>query len=1544
MKTAFLLKVQMLSLFLCLIASPVFSLDYPHTTVNNISCDSCHFVYGSESSLMIEGLSYGQNIDDTQYNALCWSCHNDIAAPYQRTHSSLQIDDSYGDWTVECRVCHNPHSQRQFRQFDAILYEGEVLTVTATELQKTNDGTDWETDEYAGLVAIPDSVGSDKKYGYKIVGNTADTITVEGPINLSKVDPGNTFAIIYGKLVKDVIELDEIMGTDPLKEGDKTVKFFKPTGTNSFADGDIDLDGVCEACHTKTTHFRNDGLGGEQYHENLGGKQGTDCIDCHSHSNGFGHGGAGGGGGDGSGCSSSVGCHQDQDSHPTHLSGNLGNVTCLTCHYEDNFPRFADDQDKAGTTVCVNCHSANGLALAKQYWENPGSSLRTPGSWAVEEGEKSFCGSCHDTTPGNSKGDGLGDNAFNVLGDDLTYGFYVTGHGKESGNYAALSWQDVSADGNAAANMASCAQCHGIPPVPPGPGEPRVTPCSFCHDLSSLHFDNSGKRLRAGFENDQDNTVCSKCHPPGTSALSLPEFYTNSDEYELSAHKDRLCTECHDVHGAAGPYKGMTKAEHEALCFQCHKDHLDGGIKNDALANNRPGDYVSSDDIQEAFGKSEKHDLSTEFSIGSGNYVLECVSCHNVHVVTGKYWEAEEGKTPITRFTDNTEPWGDDPGEKMDDFAARGSGTGGWYYNIAKGYPLGTTGLSFDQPAVYQPPKAGGGYEFEFEGDVLPDYTTFCLDCHSDRVSAASPAVNWGQGISCTDNSVDPPDQRIECGAPHGLNAANKPAYVSDEGTAGFWGTSGNPDMIFSMNYVTRGRHNGHFMRWPYDSADRSAGINFVLSCTDCHEAHGADRGSMIRERLNVNAYGDCGSGGDTDPNGESCADGSNWNEFCNICHYYYGGHHAGMSCGNASCHETNSIHRIIHSGGGGGVQLMLTAAGYEEDFERPDFTPEMVSVVGHIGSNDLTVTFDDGVWSNMDLSGSIDNGDFWLFDNGNNNPRTIQNVTHTSGSSTATITMSAPLVESDLSLDTLAIKPASIWNWYVGGYNNAANGVVPAQAVSGGPWPVPITGPPIFNILGVLYGGIQLPLDGIISDSNQIYVTFTEGAYSIISDDLQIGAFVLDCGGRTISSVTHTAGDSFAVLTLDSIVDQSEIGVCTVAAAPDSIFDFYGNAAGTATVTLALPLEAAVDDLVLNWNFNEGLGTVANSSGALGTQEDMHGVLTRNVQWAASTKPGAAAGDNAVNLDRVSDRGAVQLNYTINPDDGFPPATYNTGGASVLVQEMQKTSEFSFSVWIKPTALGCTEGQTLGLNTKLRRDILTTQFWIKNWALGIMRFSDDGNPLTGNCTDEDSTHDVLRFWVAVGDPNDMRCDPWGGSWPETVYPVSPSGYIQGTYLQPTDQAVCDSSATPTLPTNPKAHTFAQTETSASGALTYGVALQPGVWQHVVGTWDGRYIRIYIDAQLAAETDMGGTGNYIMLDDQHLWGGDLIGDASLSRHVSSGFGVGARPIFSSSGAPSNGAVYWNTNGFYDLNNATYVGELDDVKYWKSALPLSTIQY
>jgi hypothetical protein len=420
-------------------------------------------------------------------------------------------------------------------------------------------------------------------------------------------------------------------------------------------------------------------------------------------------------------------------------------------------------------------------------------------------------------------------------------------------------------------------------------------------------------------------------------------------------------------------------------------------VANDAISGG-----LLADDIEQAFGLPRRHDLGTAFDVGGNTYTLQCTTCHNPHVVTGKYWDAESGRSPITRPDLTADPaanpramgpdlWGDETGEKMDDFAAQGSGSGGWYYSVARGGVI-----SFDQPAKYQPPKTGDGTAFEFAGDVLPDYATFCLDCHTDQMGNEQP-VNWGGG------------------APHGLHAANTPQWNADQGLIG---SSGNPDPIFSEPGVTRGRGYGHFMRWPYESAERNAGINFVLSCTDCHEGHGSSLVSMLRTNPNN------GTGNEI------------WNTQCNNCHYYYGGQHAGMSCGNASCHRVNNIHTMDFNTLSGGTNLWGEPS-------RPDTTPEIDSVRGWVGNQMVTVTFTEAVYTNSDQTGALVPADFLLTDAGNDNPRTMLHVTHQAGDAVAFLMMSAPLTEDDADVDTVAAMGVSIWD---------------SVGDPAGPWPVPIS------------------------------------------------------------------------------------------------------------------------------------------------------------------------------------------------------------------------------------------------------------------------------------------------------------------------------------------------------------------------------------------------------------------------------------------------------------------------------------------------------
>jgi len=174
-----------------------------------------------------------QNVEDSSFNGLCWSCHNDIAAIRIKTHSSRSTSEQYGDadgdgtpgWSIECRVCHDPHSQPQFSAYplESRRYEGIVSSITATTLTRENAG--WSSDQFKGFVVIPNLVQNTEVH--KIIRNTSDTLTVSPPINLSKASPGDTFVIIYGKLVRSVISTPN--------SGDKTVKFLNDTGMNSFA-------------------------------------------------------------------------------------------------------------------------------------------------------------------------------------------------------------------------------------------------------------------------------------------------------------------------------------------------------------------------------------------------------------------------------------------------------------------------------------------------------------------------------------------------------------------------------------------------------------------------------------------------------------------------------------------------------------------------------------------------------------------------------------------------------------------------------------------------------------------------------------------------------------------------------------------------------------------------------------------------------------------------------------------------------------------------------------------------------------------------------------------------------------------------------------------------------------------------------------------------------------------------------------------------------------------------------------------------------------
>jgi len=283
-------------LFVCVWASPSVAedSDYPHNSVQNASCNTgtCHSNYYGGTAPYVTRRS-------VFYEAGCLYCHDDtnpagsLAAPTAITHSSATTSTKYGTWTMKCIDCHHEHLQRQYWAYGE---ESHVVSgisdpggTTTTTLTMTGAG--WAENSLAGMVLFPNvedfTVNSSGQINwmaaynnYGIVGNTADTITVKGPMRLTEIGTGNKrFAVIYGNGINSRVP-DELNSYAGIPQVD--VKFFRPEGANSFADGNAVYDGICEVCHTKTTHHRKDGTAPAQSHFD-----GARCTTCHPHANGF---------------------------------------------------------------------------------------------------------------------------------------------------------------------------------------------------------------------------------------------------------------------------------------------------------------------------------------------------------------------------------------------------------------------------------------------------------------------------------------------------------------------------------------------------------------------------------------------------------------------------------------------------------------------------------------------------------------------------------------------------------------------------------------------------------------------------------------------------------------------------------------------------------------------------------------------------------------------------------------------------------------------------------------------------------------------------------------------------------------------------------------------------------------------------------------------------------------------------------------------------------------------------------------------------------
>ncbi len=579
---------------LCTSAQAAF-LHAPHDEAHGLSCKSCHEYSLKDDRWPPDFPPDPRTEDDILSNFICLRCHDgsvdnpdEIAAPFAGMHSSLFTNSSIANWSIECVDCHDPHFQAQLSYMDnpdLFLIQGIVEDVTLSEdllttviTYTTNTvNANWpietwsaKTDAGRGLIMVPDL--SDPNLNREIIDATATTITVNGEVPVEAIN--KTFGILYGQFIRSKAKtfLDTLMN----------VKFFDPHG--GFVDQDsnpkaggfvdqsasVDPEGICQVCHTQTTYYHAYRTGEAHFSGN--------CQRCHNHDNGFSHYGSGS---TGLGCQS---CHGHDSgteyspgefsqgkgtfqSHSTHTESDADDLkgptlSCSDCHDVNNFPYFASGIESDGdgnislaeTDVCNNCHSPDG---ALNGVDSINGSVGAKDSWStgvyagtiLAAGKEGWCDGCHDDAPANSKSDNTGISAGNVIGDNATYGYYQTGHGK-----------NASID---------CLVCHSsqkqhiddsytpLLTVIENGGNP--TNYRFYDGKSMLFPFVSGHGATSYFTNE----LCWTCHDKDAlyNETGLPDaattnFRSDSGDTYNNLHNyhqgDTMCIFCHDPHGKHG--------------------------------------------------------------------------------------------------------------------------------------------------------------------------------------------------------------------------------------------------------------------------------------------------------------------------------------------------------------------------------------------------------------------------------------------------------------------------------------------------------------------------------------------------------------------------------------------------------------------------------------------------------------------------------------------------------------------------------------------------------------------------------------------------------------------------------------------------------------------------------------------------------------------------------------------------------------------------------------------------------------------------------
>jgi len=332
------------------------------------------------------------------------------------------------------------------------------------------------------------------------------------------------------------------------------------------------------------------------------------------------------------------------------------------------------------------------------------------------------------------------------------------------------------------------------------------------------------------------------------SAHGNTSYGVNRSSIAAFGYSKANCAHCHEQHssiGGAEPepagapqeyllFTNMFGDQNGGFCYGCHDDPGSGSQYQVSMPNQYNYSRIAGgddsitcpDDVKESFvfinqtcADSRNNCSSTEGSAhclediqdyikntASWNFGVErtvnpCSACHNPHraqqdphTSTGRFTGLKMVSV-VSRPSDHSkdnyawELWGDDPGERMDDYTS--------LYQAPCQYPWSDPCTSFEPDG-----------SSTIDGSNMFDSVTFCLDCHGP---SAVPGVITSTRLGRQLRTIN-------------------------------WGPTGDQH---GQDYDTGSGGGGSSRAEPYDYSD------FVLSCLDCHEPHGSRNEYLLRQTVN---------------------------------------------------------------------------------------------------------------------------------------------------------------------------------------------------------------------------------------------------------------------------------------------------------------------------------------------------------------------------------------------------------------------------------------------------------------------------------------------------------------------------------------------------------------------------------------------------------------------------------------------------------------------------------------------------------------------